>query len=144
MAAAQVEIFAFVINGTDFVRVCITVILGIRWNSVISPWALPQSMNYISNMTISWLLWSQAYLYRTRRYSSACRYRSSWSIGLSKPIALKAAFFHEVTMFQPMRPRVKWSRVENRLASRNGGSNEVDAVMPKARFFVTAAIALIG
>lgn len=47
-------------------------------------------------------------------------------------------------MFQPMRPRVKWSRVENRFASKKGGSKDVDAVMPKARFLVTAAIAEIG
>ena len=36
-----------------------------------------------------------------------------------------------------MRPFVTWSKVEKRFASRNGGSNEVDAVMPKARFVVT-------
>ena len=30
-----------------------------------------------------------------------------------------------------------WSKVEKRFASRKGGSNEVDAVIPKARFFVT-------
>jgi hypothetical protein len=36
-----------------------------------------------------------------------------------------------------MRPFVTWSRVEKRFASRNGGSKEVDAVMPKANFFVT-------
>lgn len=59
-------------------------------------------------------------------------------------MALKAAFFHEVTMFQPIRPLVKWSRVLNRFARRKGGSNEVDAVIPKARLVVTAAIAEIG
>ena len=31
-----------------------------------------------------------------------------------------------------------------RFASRNGGSNEVEAVIAKLRFFVTAAIADIG
>jgi hypothetical protein len=36
-----------------------------------------------------------------------------------------------------MRPFVTWSKVEKRFASRNGGSNEVDAVIPKARFVVT-------
>jgi hypothetical protein len=36
-----------------------------------------------------------------------------------------------------MRPFVTWSKVEKRFASRNGGSNEVDAVIPKANFFVT-------
>jgi hypothetical protein len=30
------------------------------------------------------------------------------------------------------------------LASRNGGSNEVEAVMAKVKFLVTAAMALIG
>ena len=65
-------------------------------------------------------------------------------MGLSTPIALKAAFFHEVTMFQAILPSVRWSNVENRLARRNGGSKLVDAVMPKVRFFVTAAIAEIG
>lgn len=65
-------------------------------------------------------------------------------MGLSMPMALNAAFFQPVTMFQPILPWVKWSSVEKRLASRNGGSNEVEAVMPKARFFVTAAMAVIG
>ncbi len=60
------------------------------------------------------------------------------------PIALKAAFFHPVTMFQPMRPLVRWSKVENRLASKKGGSNEVEAVIPKAKFLVTAAVAEMG
>jgi hypothetical protein len=36
-----------------------------------------------------------------------------------------------------MRPFVTWSKVEKRFASRNGGSKEVDAVIPKASFFVT-------
>lgn len=36
-----------------------------------------------------------------------------------------------------MRPFVTWSKVENRFASRKGGSNEVDAVIPKAKFVVT-------
>ena len=30
------------------------------------------------------------------------------------------------------------------MASRNGGSKDVDAVIPKAKFFVTAAIAEMG
>jgi len=38
-------------------------------------------------------------LYNTRRYSSAWRYRSSCSIGESIPMALKAAFFQDVTIF---------------------------------------------
>lgn len=57
---------------------------------------------------------------------------------------MKAAFFHEVTIFHPIRPLVKWSNEENRLARRNGGSKEVDAVMANDRFLVTAAIALMG
>ena len=60
------------------------------------------------------------------------------------PIALKADFFHEVTIFQPIRPWVKWSNDEKRFASKNGGSKDVDAVIPNARFFVTAAIADMG
>jgi hypothetical protein len=47
-------------------------------------------------------------------------------------------------MFHPKRPPVRWSRVENRLARRNGGSKEVDAVIANERFFVTAAMAEIG
>ena len=43
-----------------------------------------------------------------------------------------------------MRPFVTWSKVEKRFASRKGGSNDVDAVIPKARLVVTAAIAEIG
>lgn len=39
--------------------------------------------------------------------------------------------------YQPIRPPVRWSRVEKRFASRNGGSNDVLAVMPKDKFFVT-------
>lgn len=85
-----------------------------------------------------------AYLYMTRKYSSARAYLSSCSIGSSIPIALNAAFFHEVTIFQPKRPFVRWSRVEKRLARRKGGSNEVDAVIPNVRFLVTAAIADSG
>lgn len=47
-------------------------------------------------------------------------------------------------MFQPNRPFVKWSRVENRLAKRKGCSKEVEAVIAKDKFLVTAAIAEIG
>jgi len=47
-------------------------------------------------------------------------------------------------MFQPIRPPVKWSSVEKRFARRKGGSKEVEAVIPKARFLVTAAMALMG
>lgn len=90
-------------------------------------------------------LWTRiSYLYNSRKYSSAWAYRSSCSIGVSMPIALKADFFHEVTMFHPIRPFVRWSRVENRLASKKGGSKEVEAVMPNARFLVTAAMAEMG
>ena len=49
-----------------------------------------------------------------------------------------------MTMFQPKRPWVKWSKVENLLASKKGGSNEVDAVMAKLKFLVTAAMAVMG
>ena len=59
-------------------------------------------------------------------------------------MALKAAFFHEVTIFHPNRPSVRWSRVENRFARRKGGSKDVEAVIANARFLVTAAIAEIG
>lgn len=65
-------------------------------------------------------------------------------MGLSSPIALNAAFLYEVTMFHPNRPCVIWSSVENRLASRNGASEEVDEVMAKVRCFVTAAMAEMG
>lgn len=47
-------------------------------------------------------------------------------------------------MFHPNRPCVIWSSVENRLASRNGASEEVDEVMAKVRCFVTAAMAEMG
>lgn len=59
-------------------------------------------------------------------------------------MALNAAFLYDVTTFQPIRPFVKWSSVEKRFASKKGCSKEVEAVMPKARFLVTAAMALIG
>jgi hypothetical protein len=59
-------------------------------------------------------------------------------------MALNAAFLYEVTMFHPNRPCVIWSSVENRLASRNGTSEEVDEVIAKVRCFVTAAIAEMG
>jgi hypothetical protein len=65
-------------------------------------------------------------------------------MGLSSPMALNAAFLYEVTMFHPKRPCVIWSSVENRLASRNGTSEEVDEVIAKVRCFVTAAIAEMG
>lgn len=65
-------------------------------------------------------------------------------MGVSSPMALKAAFLYEVTIFQPTRPFVKWSSVEKRFASRKGCSDEVEAVMPKAKFLVTAAIAVMG
>jgi len=40
--------------------------------------------------------------------------------------------------YHPMRPLVRWSSVERRLARRNGGSKVVLAVIPNARFFVTS------
>lgn len=47
-------------------------------------------------------------------------------------------------MFQATRPLVRWSSVDKRLARRNGGSKDVDAVTPKVKFLVTAAMADIG
>jgi hypothetical protein len=64
--------------------------------------------------------------------------------GHSSPMALNAAFFQEVTMFQPIRPLVKRPSVLKRLANRKGGSKDVEAVIPNARLLVTAAIAVIG
>lgn len=52
-------------------------------------------------------MWGETHLYRTLRYSSACAYLSSCSIGLSSPIALNAAFFQLVTIFHPNRPSVR-------------------------------------
>lgn len=60
------------------------------------------------------------------------------------PMALNADFFQEVTIFQPMRPSVIWSRVENRFARTNGDSKDVDTVIPNVRFLVTVAIAVMG
>lgn len=65
-------------------------------------------------------------------------------MGFSSPIALNAAFFHDVTIFQPNRPWVKWSRLENLFARRNGGSKDVEAVIAKLKFLVTAAMAEMG
>jgi len=48
-----------------------------------------------------------------------------------------------VTMFQPMRPSVKWSSVVNRRALAAGGSTVVEVVTMNPRFRVTAASALI-
>jgi hypothetical protein len=59
-------------------------------------------------------------------------------------MALKAAFLYEVTIFQPNRPPVRWSSVEKRLANKKGGSNEVEEVIAKDRFLVTAAMAEMG
>lgn len=81
------------------------------------------------------------HLYTILKYSSALAYLSSCSGGASRPIALNALFFQLVTIFHANLPFVKWSKVENLLASSIGGSNEVDDVIPKVRFLVTAAIA---
>jgi hypothetical protein len=48
---------------------------------------------------------------------------------------------YDVTMFQPTRPLVRWSRVLARRAQANGGSYVVENVMPKPRCLVTAAMA---
>lgn len=88
-------------------------------------------------------------------------YLLSWSINLETPIALNAASFqlsfinqltltretveaYDVTMFHPIRPSVRWSRVEKRLATIKGLSKLVDVVIANERFLVTAAIAEIG
>ena len=41
-------------------------------------------------------------------------------------------------MFQPMRPLVRWSRVESRRANGYGCSNDSDAVRPNPKCSVTA------
>ena len=132
------------VNGSDSIRVCIAIGSSVTYDGVKGPGALPQPETLISLLSPKFFSSEATNLYTTRRYSSACAYRSSCSIGLSSPMALKAAFFHDVTMFHPMRPLVKWSRVEKRFASKKGGSKEVDAVMPKARCLVTAAMAEMG
>jgi len=48
------------------------------------------------------------------------------------------------TQYLPILPLVKWSNEEKRFARRKGGSKDVEAVMAKDRFFVTAAMALMG
>ena len=62
----------------------------------------------------------------------------------ARQTALIADSFHEVTMFHPKRPFVRWSRVENRFATMYGDSYDVDVVIAKPKFFVTAAIAVTG
>lgn len=52
--------------------------------------------------------------------------------------------FHDVTIFQPNRPPVRWSRVENLFATTYGASYEVEVVMANPKFWVTDAIAVIG
>lgn len=58
--------------------------------------------------------------------------------------AFEADSFQLVTMFHPNRPLVRWSRVANRLATTYGCSYEVEVVIAKPRFLVTAAIAETG
>jgi hypothetical protein len=48
---------------------------------------------------------------------------------------------YPVTTFQPMRPSVRWSRVDMRRANGYGCSNPVPVVRPKPRCSVTRAIA---
>ena len=47
----------------------------------------------------------------------------------------------DVTMFQPIRPPVRWSSVLNLRANKYGASYVVDTVMPKPSRSVAAAIA---
>nr|WP_255359409.1 hypothetical protein [Frondihabitans sp. PAMC 28766] len=60
--------------------------------------------------------------------SFAISWRRSCSGSLSMPKFWDARSSDEVTMFQPMRPRVRWSSVANWRAGRYGLSNVVDAV----------------
>lgn len=58
--------------------------------------------------------------------------------------AFAADSFHEVTIFHPNRPPVKWSKVENLFATMYGASYEVEVVIANPKFLVTEAIAEIG
>lgn len=58
--------------------------------------------------------------------------------------ALNPEAFHEVTTFHPNLPPVRWSSEEKRLASTYGASKDVELVMAKPRFRVTAAMAATG
>ena len=58
--------------------------------------------------------------------------------------AFAADSFHEVTIFHPNRPPVRWSKVENLFATTYGASYEVEVVIANPRFLVTDAIAEIG
>lgn len=62
----------------------------------------------------------------------------------SKRTALNPEAFHDATTFHPNLPPVRWSSVEKRLASTYGASNEVELVVAKPRFLVTAAMAATG
>src|SRR5699024_6839264 len=79
--------------------------------------------------------------YMTYMYSSARTYRASCGICWARPILRTAESWYEVTMFHANRPLVRWSRELSRLASRKGCSYETDAVTPKPRWLVTAAMA---
>lgn len=63
---------------------------------------------------------------------------------MSQLTALAADSFHEVTMFHPNRPPVRWSNVENLFATTYGASYEVEVVIANPRFLVTDAMADIG
>jgi hypothetical protein len=80
-------------------------------------------------------------LYASSMYSSARAYLSPCGT-TSIPYALAALSRYEVTMFQPMRPLVRWSSVENFRANAYGElSYVVDAVMPNESDLVTDAMA---
>jgi hypothetical protein len=58
-------------------------------------------------------------------------------------MVLKTAFLYHATTLQPARSISGGPKTGTRLASKNGCSKDVEAVMPKARFLVTVAIAEI-
>ena len=107
MPRLQVEELAIMLDSPDTVRINVLILLLVLSDGIVRPTAFPKSTASSDNHLVKDAFGIRTYLYSTLKYSSACSYLSSCSIGLSNPIALNAAFFQLVTIFHPNRPPVR-------------------------------------
>lgn len=147
MSTFEVVVSAFVVDGANFVWIEIRIILMICDGGLVTPRPFPKFVKHsqvLVGLKVALVVLNRrvdAYCFE-RCFLPACNNVPAASV-ISQCTIMNTKCSSRMET-HPMRPLVMWSKVEKRFASKKGGSNDVEAVIPNARFVVTAAIAEMG
>jgi hypothetical protein len=135
MSGFYVEVLPVMVDLSYFVWINVSVVFDISDKCVATPWAFPklvENSEIFVSLSVSLIM-----LYWTLNSDRFEGTLFPWCDDIPN-MKLVCLIQNSLNMqYHPIRPPVRWSRVEKRLASKNGGSNEVLAVIPNAKFFVT-------